>query len=37
MTFRARLLVGFGADVRVPLVSFGLRVRTGMANRLTAA
>lgn len=37
MTFRARLLVGFGAVVLVPLVIFGLRVRTVMANRLTAA
>ena len=36
MTFRARLLVGFGAVVLVPLVVFGLRVRTVMANRLTA-
>ncbi|PYO73722.1 MAG: hypothetical protein DMD67_15170 [Gemmatimonadetes bacterium] len=37
MTFRARLLVGFGAVVLVPLVIFGLRVRTVMADRLTAA
>ena len=37
MTFRARLLVGFGAVVLVPLIIFGLRVRTVMADRLTAA
>ncbi|HXI65822.1 MAG TPA: ATP-binding protein [Gemmatimonadales bacterium] len=37
MTFRARLLVGFGAVVLVPLVIFGLRVRAVMANRLTTA
>ncbi len=36
MTFRARLLLGFGAVVLVPLTVFGLRVRVVMANRLTA-
>jgi signal transduction histidine kinase len=37
MTFRTRLLVGFGAVVLVPLVIFGLRVRAVMADRLTTA
>ncbi len=36
MTFRARLLLGFGAVVLVPLTVFGLRIRDVMANRLTA-
>src|SRR3989449_9099008 len=36
MTFRARLLLGFGAVVLVPLTVFGLQVRVVMANRLTA-
>ena len=36
MTFRARLLLGFGAVVLVPLTVFGLRIRVVMANRLTA-
>ena len=36
MTFRARLLLGFGAVVLVPLTVFGLRVRAVMADRLTA-
>src|SRR5713101_6832324 len=36
MTFRARLLFGFGAVVLVPLTVFGLRIRAVMANRLTA-
>ena len=36
MTFRARLLLGFGAVVLVPLTVFGWRVRLVMANRLTA-
>ena len=37
MTFRARLLMGFGAVVLVPLIIFGLRVRAVMADRLTVA
>src|SRR2546426_11694168 len=36
MTFRARLLLGFGAVVLVPLTVFGLRIRAVMASRLTA-
>src|SRR6266576_326718 len=36
MTFRARLLLGFGAVVLVPLTVFGLRIRVVIANRLTA-
>jgi signal transduction histidine kinase len=36
MTFRARLLLGFGAVVLIPLTVFGLRIRVEMANRLTA-
>lgn len=36
MTLRSRILLGFGAVVLVPLVIFGLRIRTEMANRLTA-
>ncbi|HVH11254.1 MAG TPA: HAMP domain-containing sensor histidine kinase [Gemmatimonadales bacterium] len=36
MTFRSRILAGFGGVVLVPLVLFGLRVRVVMANRLTA-
>jgi signal transduction histidine kinase len=36
MTFRARLLLGFGAVVLVPLTVFGLRIRAVMANRLAA-
>src|SRR5947199_263432 len=35
MTFRARLLLGFGAVVLVPMTVFGLRIRVVMANRLT--
>ena len=35
MSFRARLLLGFGAVVLVPLTVFGLRVRVVMTNRLT--
>ena len=37
MSFRSRLLVGFGAVALVPLTVFGLRVRVAMADRLTAA
>ncbi len=37
MSFRARLLAGFGAVALIPLVVFGLRVRTAMVDRLTAA
>ena len=36
MTLRARILLGFGVVVLVPLLVFGLRVRTEMASRLTA-
>ena len=36
MTFRTRILIGFGVVVLVPLVLFGVRVRTEMATRLTA-
>ena len=36
MSFRARLLLGFGAVVLVPLTVFGWRIREVMANRLTA-
>jgi signal transduction histidine kinase len=36
MTFRTRILIGFGVVVLVPLVLFGVRVRTEMAARLTA-
>jgi signal transduction histidine kinase len=36
MSFRARLLLGFGAVVLVPLTVFGWRIRVVMANRLTA-
>jgi signal transduction histidine kinase len=36
MTFRTRILVGFGVVVLVPLALFGVRVRTEMASRLTA-
>ena len=35
MTFRARMMVGFGLVVLVPLAVFGLRVRAEMATRLT--
>ncbi len=35
MTFRTRILVGFGVVVLVPLALFGIRVRTEMASRLT--
>jgi len=35
MTFRTRILVGFGVVVLVPLALFGVRVRTEMASRLT--
>jgi len=35
MSFRARLLLGFGAVVLVPLTVFGWRVRVVMTNRLT--
>ena len=37
MSFRGRLLLGFGAVALVPLTVFGLRVRAAMADRLTAA
>ncbi len=37
MSFRGRLLLGFGAVALVPLIVFGLRVRAAMADRLTAA
>lgn len=36
MTFRTRILIGFGVVVLVPLALFGVRVRTEMAIRLTA-
>jgi len=36
MSFRARLLLGFGAVVLVPLTVFGWRIRVVMADRLTA-
>lgn len=36
MTLRSRILLGFGAVVLVPLLVFGLRIRTEMASRLTA-
>ena len=36
MSFRARVLAGFGVVVLVPLVVFGVRVRADMADRLTA-
>ncbi len=36
MTFRARLLLGFGAVVLVPLTVFGWRIRAVMTNRVTA-
>ena len=36
MTFRARLLFGFGAVVLVPLTVFGWRIRAVMTNRVTA-
>jgi len=36
MSFRARLLLGFGAVVLVPLTVFGWRIREVMVNRLTA-
>src|SRR5438046_2830018 len=36
MSFRARVLAGFGVVVLVPLVAFGVRVRADMADRLTA-
>ncbi len=35
MTFRTRILIGFGVVVLVPLALFGVRVRTAMAARLT--
>src|SRR5256886_1844272 len=35
MSFRTRILVGFGVVVLVPLALFGVRVRTEMASRLT--
>jgi len=35
MTFRTRILIGFGVVVLVPLALFGVRVRTAMATRLT--
>ncbi|HVH68187.1 MAG TPA: HAMP domain-containing sensor histidine kinase [Gemmatimonadales bacterium] len=37
MSFRGRLLLGFGAVALVPLTVFGLRLRVAMADRLTAA
>ena len=36
MTFRTRILLGFGVVLLVPLVVFGLPIRALMANRLTA-
>ncbi len=36
MTFRTRILLGFGVVVLVPLAVFGLRIRAMMADRLTA-
>src|SRR5216110_1884279 len=36
MSFRARVLAGFGVVMLVPLVVFGVRVRADMADRLTA-
>ena len=36
MTFRTRLLAGFGVVVLVPLVIFGLGIRREMSGRLTA-
>ena len=36
MTFRARLLLGFGAVVLVPLTVFGWRIRAVMTNRVTS-
>ncbi len=36
MTFRTRMLLGFGVVVLVPLAVFGLRIRAMMADRLTA-
>ena len=36
MSFRARLLLGFGAVVLVPLTVFGWRIRAVMTNRVTA-
>jgi len=36
MTFRTRILLGFGVVVLVPLLVFGLRIRAVMASRLTA-
>jgi len=36
MSFRARVLFGFGVVVLVPLAVFGVRVRADMADRLTA-
>src|SRR5256886_7332416 len=35
MTFRTRILIGFGVVVLVPLALFRVRVRTAMATRLT--
>ena len=35
MTFRTRILVGFGVVLLVPLALFGIRVRTEMASRFT--
>ena len=37
MTFRGRLLLGFGAVALVPLTVFGWRVRAAMVDRLTSA
>src|SRR6185503_14770038 len=36
MTFRTRLLAGFGVVVLVPLVVFGLGIRREMSGRLAA-
>jgi signal transduction histidine kinase len=36
MTFRTRILLGFGAVVLVPLAAFGFGIRAEMATRLTA-
>src|SRR5256886_9444189 len=35
MTFRTRILIGFGVVVLVPFALFGVRVRTAVATRLT--
>jgi hypothetical protein len=37
MSFRGRLLLGFGAVALVPLIVFGLPVRAAMTDRLTTS